>query len=64
MAGTKMVTFETLDGTVYTVNGSSKGDGFRDIKDIWPPDPKFPPTWGLRVNIGPLIELGLKLCPQ
>lgn len=53
------VTFTTPDGTVYAVNGHALDAGYPDIKPIWKKDPG---SYGLRVNIGPLIDRGLRLC--
>jgi hypothetical protein len=57
--GAGEVTF-TAGGTTYAVNGTATGaDNGVDIKPIWKKDPDFP---GLRINIGPIITRGLKLC--
>ena len=57
------VTFETAAGIIYAVNGTAKSSGFPPIEEIWRPDPRPEfATFGLRVNIGPLLDLGLKLC--
>lgn len=53
------VTF-TADGTTYAVNGTASGlDKGADVKAIWKKDPTLP---GARINIGPIIDRGLKLC--
>lgn len=59
------VTFTTDDGTTYWVNGTA-GDvadqhGWQDIKPIWQKDP-HPVIPGQRLDIGVLIDAGLKLC--
>jgi len=51
------ITFKAM-GEEYAVNGVAKGQGFKDIDAIWADDP----TTGLKKNIGPIIEQGLKLC--
>jgi hypothetical protein len=50
------VTFKA-NGTEYAVNGLAKGQGFKDVKEIWADDPET----GLRKNIGPIIDRGLEL---
>jgi hypothetical protein len=66
------VTFTTLDGSIYALNGIAKGlrsptgeKRFLPIEPIWLPDrrPGFA-KMGLRADIGPLIDLGLKLCEK
>ncbi|MGW6932820.1 DUF2511 domain-containing protein [Lentzea sp. NPDC054927] len=53
------VTF-TSNGSNYDVNGTAmtKNRG-KKIDEIWADDPK---NAGLKINISPIIELGLKLC--
>ena len=52
------VTIE-VDGKTYAVNGSAKGDRSNaDIAPIWAADK----TPGLKKDIGPLIQEGLRLC--
>ena len=51
------VTFN-VDGAVYGVNGFGS-EKYADIKPIWRPAPG-----GLRVDIGPMIDRGLKLCEE
>lgn len=55
----KMVVFITPDGTEYGVNGTAKGFGYPDIKPIWK---NHPTIEGAKIDIGSLIEEGLKLC--
>ena len=62
LEGFQSVTFETLDGAFYAVNGTSRRDGFRNLKDIWRLHPRFPD--GLWMNISPLLDLGLELCAE
>lgn len=55
--GAGSVTF-TSDGTTYAINGTA-----RDQTDY----PDFDPIWkdaegGLKVNIGPVIDMGLEMC--
>lgn len=48
------------EGTTYAVNGTAEGRKlYADIAPIWRDDPSYP---GLKVSIGPIIDLGLKLC--
>jgi hypothetical protein len=54
--GTGAVTFET-DGKTYGLNGLAP-QNLPDIDPIW----KMDNTTGLRVDISPLINAGLKLC--
>jgi hypothetical protein len=59
--GGKVVTFISLDGKEYSLNGTASGSGkFLPIEGIWKPDPTNPPA---KKNIGALIDEGLKLCP-
>ncbi|MFS8104661.1 YebY family protein [Lentzea alba] len=53
------VTF-TANGFNYDVNGTAmtKNRG-KKIDEIWADNPKVP---GLKINISPIIDLGLKLC--
>ena len=44
----------------YALNGAAKSRGYLPIEPIWKTDPTVP---GLRINIGPLIDLALKQCP-
>jgi len=55
----KKVVFVAPDGTEYGVNGTAKGFGYPEITPIWKDNPAIE---GTKVNIGPLIEEGLKLC--
>lgn len=50
------------NGRVYGVNGTALTHGYPRINPIWRLDPAYPKSYGLRVNIGPIIERGLKLC--
>ncbi|MFN8169291.1 MAG: DUF2511 domain-containing protein [Candidatus Nanopelagicales bacterium] len=50
----------TVDGTVYALNGTAKGQKAGiDIAPIWAADPDIQ---GAKKNIGVLIDEGLKLC--
>lgn len=53
------VWFTAPDGTVYGVNGTAQDAGYPGIDSIWKNDPA---GYGLKINIGPLIDRGLKLC--
>lgn len=46
-------------GKTYALNGAAKSRGYLPIEPIWKNDPAIP---GLRINIGPLIDLALKEC--
>ncbi len=52
------VVFRAPDGTDYAVNGLAASD-YPEIRPIWADDPSIP---GSKINIGPLIDLGLTLC--
>jgi Protein of unknown function (DUF2511) len=55
--GAGAVTF-TTNGTTYAVNGLASGmDQWPEIDAIW-----ADASGGLKKNIGPLIDRGLKLC--
>lgn len=60
--GVGAVVFVAPDGTNYAVNGTAKGrlDHAADINTIWADDKAL--GMGLKKNIGPLIDRGLKLC--
>lgn len=51
------------DDTAYAINGIARGraddEGWREIDEIWLDNPAIP---GSKVDIGPLIDLGLRLC--
>lgn len=48
-------------GTAYAVNGTAKAnDLYADIGSIWKDDPTIA---GAKVSIGPILDLGLSLCP-
>jgi hypothetical protein len=51
------VTFN-VEGALYGVNGFGS-EKYADIQPIWRPAPG-----GLRVDIGPMIDRGLKLCEE
>lgn len=52
------VVFATEDES-YAVNGTAQALGYKQIDEIWRDDPEIA---GLKVNIGPIIERGLKIC--
>lgn len=55
----QMVIF-TVQGTIYAVNGTAKThSNYKDIREIWADSPQ---GMGLKKDIGPLINYGLKLC--
>ena len=50
------------NGKAYGVNGAATGQKkYSDIKEIWADDPKYP-DMNIKIDIGPIIEKGLKLC--
>jgi len=52
------VVFRSQSGA-YAVNGLAESRGFADVDPIWRDDPVNP---GLKINIGPMIDLGLQQC--
>lgn len=49
------------DGAVHAVNGTAKDrTGFPGVDAIWADNPAIP---GAKMDIGPIIEAGLALCP-
>ena len=53
--------FTAPDGTVYALNGTAKSHTTAaDIEPIWLPNPEVS---GLKIDIGPLIDRALALCP-
>ncbi len=52
------VTFN-VDGTLYGLNGTAQDGGDAAPDPIWKKVPG-----GLRVDIGPMIDKGLSLCPK
>lgn len=56
-----------LDDVAYAVNGTAKsltdtiGNWEEDISPIWADDPEIP---GAKKNLGPVIDVGLILCPK
>lgn len=55
------VTFAT-GGKTYYVNGTAKGTRrYAELDDIWAADPSASEDLALKINIGPIIERGLKL---
>jgi hypothetical protein len=49
----------TAQGKVYAVNGLARGTKkYAEIEDIWAANPEIP---GTRIDIGPIIDRGLKL---
>lgn len=45
--------------TTYGLNGLAKSRDFQDVRPIWRDDPNAP---GLKISIGPMIDLALKEC--
>ena len=56
--GVGAVTF-TTGGKTYAVNGIARQKGLKPIDPIWRANPAIPCT---KIDIGPIIERGLKLC--
>ncbi|MDW5609258.1 hypothetical protein [Mycolicibacterium sp. D5.8-2] len=50
----------TVGDVVYGVNGTARRT-YPGIEPIWKPDPEIP---GARVNIGPMIGKGLRICDR
>lgn len=48
------------DSLTYGLNGWAKSRGFADVRPVWRDNPTAP---GLKVNIGPMIDLALQQCP-
>lgn len=48
-------------GATYGLNGLAKSRGFTDVRTIWRDDPNIP---GLKVSIGPMIDLALDQCSR
>lgn len=54
------VTF-TTNRVIYALNGAAKSaGGFEDVDSIWRDDLAYA---GVKVNLGPMIQRGLTLCP-
>lgn len=53
------VTF-TARGRIYGINGTALGRGFKRVDPIW--RKSSDPLAGPRINIGPILDRGLKLC--
>jgi len=57
----QVVTVTTPDGTIYSANGTAKAHtSYPTLTPIWAPDPKVD---GLKIDISPVIDAGLALCP-
>ena len=56
--GVGAVTF-SANGKSYALNGIAKQQGAPPVDPIWRNNPSIP---GTKVDIGPMIERGLKLC--
>ncbi|WP_233422350.1 DUF2511 domain-containing protein [Curtobacterium oceanosedimentum] len=55
-----VVTLDAPDGTRYAVNGTAQAHtSYAEIDPIWAPDPNVD---GLKINMSPVIDAGLKLC--
>ncbi|MBL8756323.1 MAG: hypothetical protein JNK15_23720 [Planctomycetes bacterium] len=52
----EIVVFVTQDGAEYALNGTARGLGFLAIEPIWR---DAPPPLGPKVDLGPLLKLGL-----
>ena len=51
------------EGTTYAINGLARGriadEGWSEVEPIWLENPSIP---GTRIDIGPVIDIGLDLC--
>lgn len=58
------VVMTTPDGTEYGINGTALDDGYKDFRRIWRRSPHYA-VGGIdfMINIGPIIDRGLALCP-
>lgn len=55
-----VVTLKAPDGTRYAVNGTAQDHtSYPEINPIWAPNPDVD---GLRIDISPVLDAGLKLC--
>ncbi|WP_263091754.1 YebY family protein [Curtobacterium sp. RIT-PI-V] len=55
-----VVTLKAPDGTRYAVNGTAQAHtAYPEIDPIWAPNPDVD---GLKIDIAPVIDAGLKLC--
>ncbi|OII05316.1 hypothetical protein BIU96_06580 [Curtobacterium sp. MCBA15_008] len=55
-----VVTLDAPDGTRYAVNGTAQDHtSYPEINPIWAPNPDVD---GLKIDISPVIDAGLKLC--
>jgi hypothetical protein len=52
------VTFN-VEGTTYGLNGTALDNGYKEVNPIWRST-----SGGLKVDIGGMIERGLKLCEE
>lgn len=51
------------DRKIYAVNGLAMSDGiYEDIKEIWRVDPEAGKYGAPRVNLSPILSIGLDLC--
>ena len=48
-----------VDGKTYQLNGAATNKGYAAIDPIWRDNPNIS---GVKVNIGPMIDLALKQC--
>ena len=57
-----IVTF-TANGKTYAVNGTAMGqakkNGWKEIDEIWKPNPTIP---GTKIDMEPILDKGLSLC--
>ena len=53
----------TSNGVTYSINGTADAfasqRGYRDVRPIWADNPAI---LGTKINIGPIISIGLDLC--
>jgi len=55
------VVFVAETGTMYGLNGTATGQGYKPVDEIWKDDPAIP---GAKVNVGSLIQEGLEKCKE
>jgi hypothetical protein len=51
------VVFHANNGKTYALNGFAMGRGYLDIEPIWRDDPNH---LGLKISVGPLIDIGIE----
>jgi hypothetical protein len=55
-----VLTIDTPNGTTYSANGTAKDHtDYPSLDPVWADDPHVD---GLKIDISPIIDAGLKLC--